>query len=184
VPRRGIDSRLLDHPLCVERKSKEIAMPKKERNPSNLVKIVTDLAEQRLLWEPLVSYDPGDRYYVRLARQQEFEAWLLTWLPGQGTDWHDHGGSAGAFLTLRGVLTERHTEVGYGAPQIIPGARELIAGTLRAFGSRHVHQVTNQGIEPAVSLHVYAPSLVEMHQYEVRGDLLHVAKSQLVGVNW
>jgi hypothetical protein len=30
-------------------------MPKKERNPSNLVKIVTDLAEQRLLWEPLVS---------------------------------------------------------------------------------------------------------------------------------
>jgi hypothetical protein len=35
-----------------------------------------------------------------------------------------------------------------------------------------------------VSLHVYAPSLVEMHQFEVRGDLLHVAKSQLVGVNW
>ncbi|HEY6811064.1 MAG TPA: cysteine dioxygenase, partial [Propionibacteriaceae bacterium] len=66
----------------------------------------------------------------------------------------------------------------------IPGARELIAGTLRAFGSRHVHQVTNHGGEPAVSLHVYAPSLVEMHQYEVRGDLLHVANSQLVGVNW
>ena len=159
-------------------------MPKKERNPSNLVKIVTDLAEQRLLWEPLVSYDPVDRYYVRLARQREFEAWLLTWLPGQGTDWHDHGGSAGAFMTLRGVLTERHAEVGYGAPRIIPGARELIAGTLRAFGSRHVHQVTNHGVEPAVSLHVYAPSLVEMHQYEVRGALLHVAKSQLVGVNW
>ena len=59
--------------------------------------------------------DPVDRYYVRLARQREFEAWLLTWLPGQGTDWHDHGGSAGAFMTLRGVLTERHAEVGYGA---------------------------------------------------------------------
>ena len=159
-------------------------MPRKDRNPINLVKIVTDLARQRLLWEPLVSYDPVDRYYVRLAHEREFEAWLLTWLPGQGTDWHDHGGSAGAFLTLRGVLTERHAEVGYGRPRIIPGARELIADTLRAFGSRHVHQVTNHGVEPAVSLHVYAPSLVEMHQYEVRGDLLHVAKSQLVGVNW
>jgi hypothetical protein len=35
-----------------------------------------------------------------------------------------------------------------------------------------------------VSMHVYAPSLVEMHQYEVRDDLLHVVNSQLVGVNW
>jgi cysteine dioxygenase type I len=58
------------------------------------------------------------------------------------------------------------------------------AGTLRSFGSRHVHEVTNRGVEPAVSLHVYPPALVEMHQYEVSGDLLHVANSQMVGVNW
>jgi hypothetical protein len=47
-----------------------------------------------------------------------------------------------------------------------------------------VHEVTNRGVEPAVSLHVYSPALVEMHQYEVSGDLLHVANSQMVGVNW
>jgi hypothetical protein len=35
-----------------------------------------------------------------------------------------------------------------------------------------------------VSLHVYAPSLVEMHQYEARSDQLHVVSSQLVGVSW
>jgi predicted metal-dependent enzyme (double-stranded beta helix superfamily) len=159
-------------------------MPKKDRTPVNLVKIVTDLARQQALWEPLVAYDPVARYYVRLAREPEFEAWLLTWLPGQGTDWHDHGGSAGAFITLRGVLTERHAEVGYGPPRIVPGARKLIAGTLRSFGSRHVHEVTNRGPEPAVSLHVYAPSLIEMHRYSVGGDLLYLAESQLVGVNW
>jgi predicted metal-dependent enzyme (double-stranded beta helix superfamily) len=164
--------------------SKEASMSKKNRSPINLVKIATGLANQRALWEPLVSYDPVARYYVRLAREQEFEAWLLTWLPGQGTDWHDHGGSAGAFITLRGVLTERHAEVGYGPPRIVPGGRELVSETLRPFGSRHVHEVTNHGVEPAVSVHVYAPSLVEMHYYEVRGDLLHMANSQLVGVNW
>ena len=159
-------------------------MPKKDRSPINLVKITTGLAEQRALWEPLVAYDPAARYYVRLAREHEFEAWLLTWLPGQGTEWHDHGGSAGAFITLQGSLTERHAEVGYGPPRIILVARDLVAGTLRPFGSRHVHRVTNQGDEPAVSLHVYAPSLVEMHQYEVKGDLLVVANSQLVGTDW
>lgn len=87
-------------------------MPKKDRSRINLIKIATDLASQRALWEPLVSYDSAARYYVRLALEQEFEAWLLTWLPGQGTDWHDHGGSAGTFITLRGVLTEQQADVG------------------------------------------------------------------------
>jgi len=159
-------------------------MPKKNRSRINLVKIATDLAQQRALWEPLVSYDPAARYYVRLAREHDFEAWLLTWLPGQGTDWHDHGGSAGAFITLRGTLTEQHAEVGDGPPRMFPKGRELVAGRLRSFGSRHVHQVNNRGVEPAVSLHVYAPSLVEMHQYEARGELLHVVSSQLIGVSW
>lgn len=159
-------------------------MPRKNRSPINPVEIAASLAKQQALWEPLVSYDPVARYYVRLAREHEFEAWLLTWLPGQGTAWHDHGGSAGAFITLRGVLTERHAEVGYGPPRIVRGGRELVAGTLRSFGSRHIHEVTNRGTEPAVSVHVYAPSLVEMHQYQVRGDLLDVVNSQLVGVNW
>jgi Cysteine dioxygenase type I len=113
-----------------------------------LVKIATSLANQRALWEPLVAYDPVARDYVRLAREHEFEAWLLILLPGQGTDWHDHGGSAGAFITLRGVLTERHAEVGYGSSRIVTGGRELAAGTLRSFGSRHIHQVSNRGLEP------------------------------------
>ena len=33
--------------------------------------------------------------------------WLLSWLPGQGTGLHDHGGSAGAFAVVRGTLHER-----------------------------------------------------------------------------
>jgi hypothetical protein len=51
---------------------------------------------------------------------------------------------------------------------------------LRSFGARHIHEVINRGVEPAVSLHVYAPSLVEMQQYQVKGDLLHAVCSQFV----
>ena len=36
----------------------------------------------------------------------DYEAWLLTWLPGQSTGLHDHGGSAGAFTVLSGVVEE------------------------------------------------------------------------------
>ena len=72
----------------------------------------------------------------------------------------------------------------YRPPRIAPGTREFDAGTLRAFGRRHVHRVANEGLGAAVSLHVYAPALVEMNRYEQVGGLLELADSQLVGVNW
>ena len=71
-----------------------------------------------------------------------------------------------------------------GPPKIVPAARELSAGTLRQFGTKHVHRVTNNDLVPAVSLHVYAPALVEMNQYRPEGDLLQLSESQLVGLNW
>ena len=47
-----------------------------------------------------------------------------------------------------------------------------------------MHRVTNNDLVPAVSLHVYAPALVEMNQYRPEGDLLQLSESQLVGLNW
>src|SRR4249919_2904047 len=134
-------------------------MPKKNRSPINLVKIATSLADQRALWEPLVSYDSVARYYVRLAREHEFEAWLLTWLPGQGTDWHDHGGSGGAFVVLQGAVVE-----GTAVHGVVRGTRHIHRrGVAHAFGPDYVHRVTNEGPDPAVSLHVYAPRLEVQH---------------------
>ena len=155
------------------------------RPRTNLAEVATRLAAQRSLWEPLVAFDPVSRYYARLAAEPTFEAWLLTWVPGQGTDWHDHGGSAGAFVTVDGTLTEEHATVSpFAAPRIVPGARQLSTGTLRAFGTKHLHRVTNRRLEPAVSLHVYAPALVEMNAYAAAGSELRLVRSQLVGVDW
>jgi predicted metal-dependent enzyme (double-stranded beta helix superfamily) len=137
------------------------------------------------LWRPLVEYDTTARYYTRLAAEPNFEAWLLTWLPGQATEWHDHGGSAGAFVTLQGALTEEHGEVrSNGVPRVVPGARQFPAGALRTFGARHIHHVSNCGLEPAVSLHVYAPELHEMNHFRREADLLWLVDSKLAGVNW
>jgi predicted metal-dependent enzyme (double-stranded beta helix superfamily) len=158
---------------------------RKQRVPINLPQLALRLADQQSLWRPLVDYDPTSRYYARLAAQPDYEAWLLTWVPGQGTEWHDHGGSAGAFVTLQGTLTELHATVSPdGPPRIDPTPRRLSAGALRPFGTRHVHRVTNHDLEPAVSLHVYAPALVEMNTYVADGDRLQLVASQLAGVNW
>jgi predicted metal-dependent enzyme (double-stranded beta helix superfamily) len=159
--------------------------PLKARLPINRARTALHLAEQTSLWEPLIAFDPASRYYARLAKQAGFEAWLLTWVPGQGTDWHDHGGSAGAFVILRGSLCEEHAVVDPDRrPVVQRGSQEVAAGALRTFGRQHVHRVTNRSSDSAVSLHVYSPALVEMTQYAVRGDYLQPVSSQTAGVNW
>ena len=53
-------------------------MSKKNRSTVHLVEILTRLAEQRVLWQPLIKFDPISRHYARLASDRGFEAWLLT----------------------------------------------------------------------------------------------------------
>jgi predicted metal-dependent enzyme (double-stranded beta helix superfamily) len=162
-----------------------VNLPEKPRPSRTIVEIATRLAEQTELWEPLVQYDPISRYYARLASEPEFEAWLLTWVPGQGTDWHDHGGSSGAFVVVRGDLTERTATVNpLAPPKVEPVPRVLSEGTLRAFGTKHIHRVINSSVEPSVSVHVYSPALVEMTTYAEDGPRLWEISSQLIGVDW
>lgn len=58
-------------------------------------------------WPFAPRFDPLRRWYHRLAEEPGAEVWLLTWLPGQETDLHDHGGSAGALGIERNVLEWR-----------------------------------------------------------------------------
>jgi len=154
------------------------------RHLVDLAATATRLSDAAHLWEPLVDYDPVSRFYARLALTPEHEAWLLTWVPGQGTDWHDHGGSAGAFVVVRGALTEEHARLQPDGSAVVAETRSLGTGALRPFGTRHIHKVTNTGLEPAVSIHVYAPALTRMNGYVRDGDRLELVESRLAGVAW
>lgn len=161
-------------------------MSRGPRTPVDLPATARRLADRSELWAPLVDFDPTTRYYARLAAGAGYEAWLLTWLPGQGTDWHDHGDSAGAFVVLQGALTEQ-TASGGGADDVRRASERsarLIPGDERSFGRRYVHRVTNADLDPAVSLHVYAPRLTEMTTYALVGDRLHRDDRQRAGVSW
>jgi hypothetical protein len=132
-------------------------------------------------WPVAPRFNPGQRWYHRIAQATDHEVWLLTWLPGQGTDVHDHGGSAGAFHVLSGSLTE--DTVAPGTPVRIT-AREFGEGTGRRFGSRHVHRITNRSVRPAISVHVYAPALTTMTRYRIGTGGLVVAVVERAGVQW
>ena len=134
-------------------------------------------------WRPLVDYRTDTRWYRLLERTEQHEVWLLSWLPGQGTDLHDHGPASGAFAIAAGTLTERVVAAKPGRPAV-EVTRELAAGRCRVFGPHYVHQVTNTGAVPAVSVHVYTPGLTMMNRYRVKpGELRHVGVEQ-AGVDW
>jgi predicted metal-dependent enzyme (double-stranded beta helix superfamily) len=152
--------------------------------PHALAGIARKLADDAEIWRPLLHFDSDRRWYSRLRVGLGWEAWLLTWLPGQGTDLHDHGGSSGAFTVLEGQLQEL-IPAPVGANPVRMAARTLRSPHVRAFGPSHIHQVINHGSRPAVSLHVYGPALSLMNRYELdveRGPV--IAVTERAGQDW
>ncbi|MGK5740766.1 cysteine dioxygenase [Micromonospora sp. URMC 103] len=148
------------------------------RTEPDLLALAAPWAADPAGWPAPLRFDPVTRWYARLATGVDHEVWALSWLPGQGTDLHDHGGSAGAFLVVAGILTE----------ETVSGARlrprRLPAGSGRRFGARHVHLVANRDDAPAVSVHVYRPALRRMTRYHLGGGRLRVADVAEAGVAW
>jgi hypothetical protein len=143
--------------------------------------IAARYAETRDHWPVAPRFNPAHRWYHRLAVAEDHEVWLLTWLPGQGTDLHDHGGSAGAFQVLSGTLTEDTVTPG---PPLRITAREVGDGAGRRFGPRHIHRIVNRSGRPATSIHVYGPALALMTRYRIGADGLDVVTVEQAGVQW
>lgn len=134
-------------------------LPPVPRHPHTLAEfagLARSIAADRGRWAPQVRYDATTRWYARLQTGPGYEVWLLSWLPGQGSGLHDHGPSSGVLTVLEGTLHER-TFTPRGEVR-----RHLAPGQQRAFAPGYVHEVVNDTLEGAVSLHVYFPGLTEM----------------------
>jgi predicted metal-dependent enzyme (double-stranded beta helix superfamily) len=134
-------------------------------------------------WPLAPRFDPVKRWSHRLTVAADTEVWLLTWLPGQGSDLHDHGGSAGSFVVLSGTLTEQ-TLRDHASERSTLEPTRLPVGAGREFDAHHVHQLTNDGDRPAVSVHVYGPALQTMTRYRLDDGKLHMATVDRAGVQW
>lgn len=121
---------------------------------------------------PWIDFDPDERWHQRIYRDPRVDIWLISWLPEQGTQLHDHGGSSGAFTVLTGTLTEA---VPSGRSEVSIRDAVRPAGHSVGFGPRYVHDVRNLGTEAAVSVHAYSPPLTTMTYYDLDGgDLVPI----------
>lgn len=129
-------------------------------------------------WVARVRLDPEGRWYERIHADDGYEVWLISWLPGQSTGFHDHGGSAGAFGVVWGALDE--CVVPRGGARVL--VNEIASGDVQAFGPRYVHDVRNSVTgSVAVSVHAYSPPLSAMTRYDLTSGGLAVAGTEGAG---
>ena len=114
-------------------------------------------------WLDRVRLRAEGRWYERLYRGSTYDIWVISWLPGQSTGFHDHGASSGAFVVATGILEEHLPD---------ERARVIRPGKAHSFGPDYAHDVRNDSLAPAISIHAYSPPLSEMNEYEFDGSRL------------
>jgi len=131
-----------------------------------LADVVRRLAASPSEWLTRVRLNPAGRWYERIHLDDSHEVWVISWLPGQSTGFHDHGGSAGAFAVVWGTLMERRVVGGVATGHVV--AKPVGAGGSRAFGPRYIHDVRNAAAASvAVSVHAYSTPIPQMTRYEL-----------------
>jgi len=132
--------------------------------PDDLEQLARDIVDRPGLWEPLVRDNPDRRRYELIYEDERIDAWVLSWMPGQGTGFHDHYiSSVGLCCALGGV---REDLMVYGGDHL---EMHLRPGDSRQGGPGYIHRVRHELAEPAVTIHVYSPRLDWVGQYR-RGD--------------
>jgi cysteine dioxygenase len=108
-------------------------------------------------------FRPGPDYHRELIeRTDRGELWLLSWLPGQVTPIHDHGGATSTAEVLTGEwLEERFERRGCSVARV--GSVRVRRGDREELGVDVIHRVAP--LVPTVSLHLYLPGCFESVTY-------------------
>lgn len=113
------------------------------------------------------------RWFTKIFGDDEVDLWLISWVPGQSTELHDHGGSLGALTVLSGALRETRWD------GVKLRRRRLNAGDQAGFPLGWVHDVVwapendavpivpALSVHPTLSVHAYSPPLSAMSYYDV-----------------
>lgn len=131
-------------------------------SPDELEDVARDIAARQELWEPLARSDADHRRYELVYEDDRMDAWILSWMPGQGTGFHDHYISGVGLCVASGYV--REDLMVYGAEH---QSRQLRAGDSRQGGPGYIHRVSHDEGAPAVTVHVYSPRLDWVGQYRL-----------------
>jgi hypothetical protein len=134
-------------------------------SPPELEQVARGIADRPEIWRPLAHTDSDRRHYELVYEDDRMDAWVLSWMPGQGTGFHDHWISSVGLCVADGAI--REDQMRYALPAV---ERILSPGMSRHGNPSYVHRVQHWAGEPAVTVHVYSPRLDWVGQYRIDDD--------------
>jgi hypothetical protein len=129
---------------------------------AELEQVAIAIRDRPELWEPLLVADAHRRRYRLLYEDERTDIWVLCWMPGQSTGFHDHDLSDVGIAIASGTIIERQLRLPTGAT-----ALDLRPGDTRKGPAGYIHSVAHGEGIPAVSIHCYSPPLMKVGQYRV-----------------
>ena len=163
---RAIDwDEVLTPPQELAAATRELIPPQSELSAVELERIAIAIRDRPELWKPLLVVDPTHRRYRLLFEDERTDIWVLCWMPGQSTGFHDHDLSDVGLAIAQGMVVERQLRLPTGAT-----ALELRHGDTRQGPAGYVHSIAHGEGEPAVTIHCYSPPLMKVGQYRVDPD--------------
>jgi len=154
--------RIEDRVVAIEGIISALALPSGRLSERDLGRLVLAVSSRPSAYQDLVVDDPEHRWWMVLHVAANFDLRVLSWERDQESDWHDHGGSSGAFVVTSGALVERARA----RDAVSTSTRRVAAGQLATFGPSHVHDVLYDTGSPAVSVHAYSPPLTGLTYYD------------------
>lgn len=132
---------------------------------AQLEDFVRALAGSPERWRSHVRHHMLERKYAVVWEDEDVNAWLICWSPGQDTGFHDHDESAAAITVIEGTIVEDRLCL-LGPPL----SQRHTAGATFALPAAAIHRVRHVGGPPAVSIHAYSPPLSRTGAYRVAED--------------
>ena len=127
--------------------------------------LVGAIAGEPAAWRSLVRIDVQRRQFEQLWRDAHVDIWVISWMSGHDTGFHDHDMSSGAVAVVAGEVIEERLVLAGGTRE-----RRHRAGEVFDFDASHVHRMRQDSDEPAISIHAYSPPLWRMGSYAVDSD--------------
>jgi hypothetical protein len=127
--------------------------------------VVERTACRRDLWEPLVAEAPTGVHWERIAVPEDVEVFVVPWPTFTDTRLQRHDGAASAFVPVRGVVTEIRPDEQL---RLVP--RKFVPGVTGVLDGYDVHELQNEHVEVAVSIHAFSPRLRSVTWWERQGD--------------
>lgn len=145
--------------------------PVRELTHARFLDVVGRLRLSDELIESRTRFLDGEYARNLVLRTPHFELLVLCWRPGQQSTIHDHAGSLNAIRVHTGELTSRvfrpaaGAAPGGGPVELVSEERVTAGDPLVGVDRGGIHQLADVSEDPLVTVHVYAPALMDLTVY-------------------